>query len=374
MRIASIHFDATNKLIEDSGLKAEKNPINKLEQLDVIALIGKNGSGKSRMLKLVEVAMRDFKFKDQFNNLSYIKIHANDSNPLYSLIYKINNVLKKINDNNFPDDLKKDMDDILSLLKSNVFFEERVSSEKLQVEMNLNSWNTSFNTYDTANKIRNKEGFRSILTGALNFIINNYSYAEIKYVTISGQFNNNLQPDSIEEVLKVFLSAEELNNHSIMNDNSFKVISRNISAIVDEIKYHHAVIISKGKTTKITDDERVLLDRFDLFLERIKDFVGIELQIKPEIKLLDQKESNRRDAIGFEATWFDLKSNRLIQIKDLSPGQRTLLVYVTFLYLNEIQTGIPLSEQIILIDEPENHLHPSVQIELIQKLRNLIKG
>lgn len=52
----------------------------------------------------------------------------------------------------------------------------------------------------------------------------------------------------------------------------------------------------------------------------------------------------------------------------LSHGQRLLFAYVMILFLQGANTNVKLNQSIIIIDEPELHLHPEAKINLIDKL------
>lgn len=60
-------------------------------------------------------------------------------------------------------------------------------------------------------------------------------------------------------------------------------------------------------------------------------------------------------------------------IKILSPGEKTLLAYAILFFVYEITGNTNPKDYIIIIDEPELHLHPGAQLKLIDALRNLIK-
>src|SRR5206468_1261511 len=65
--------------------------------------------------------------------------------------------------------------------------------------------------------------------------------------------------------------------------------------------------------------------------------------------------------------------NRYLDFILLSPGQKTLFAYaIMFTYL-ELNSEANIAESIIILDEPEKHLHSKAQINLIKKLREAVK-
>lgn len=70
-----------------------------------------------------------------------------------------------------------------------------------------------------------------------------------------------------------------------------------------------------------------------------------------------------------QATW-DL-DGREFNFAELSDGEKILLCYALLLFLASESRGAKLSESIIIIDEPELHLHPDAEMDLIESLRKV---
>ena len=71
--------------------------------------------------------------------------------------------------------------------------------------------------------------------------------------------------------------------------------------------------------------------------------------------------------LGTELTWSGGRAQlfgRRIGIAELSKGQKVLLMFCVLLY----KQSANLDETIIMMDEPENHLHPAVLIEVLDKV------
>ena len=55
-----------------------------------------------------------------------------------------------------------------------------------------------------------------------------------------------------------------------------------------------------------------------------------------------------------------------------SDGEKTLFAYALFFFLHDINPNRSISNSIVIIDEPELHLHASAQIKLIESLSELL--
>jgi predicted ATPase len=62
--------------------------------------------------------------------------------------------------------------------------------------------------------------------------------------------------------------------------------------------------------------------------------------------------------------------NRPIESAGLSDGQKVLLQLCVLIHAN----GATLNNLILILDEPENHLHPEAQIEFIKKVKEVLKN
>ena len=67
-------------------------------------------------------------------------------------------------------------------------------------------------------------------------------------------------------------------------------------------------------------------------------------------------------------------SDKMFDFEILSPGEKTLFSYAILFFFMSINSKHNLSESIIIIDEPETHLHPTAQILLIESLKKIINN
>lgn len=66
--------------------------------------------------------------------------------------------------------------------------------------------------------------------------------------------------------------------------------------------------------------------------------------------------------------------NNNFDFDKLSPGEKILFRYACAMFLYQKSNMVNIQDCIIIIDEPENHLHPKYQIELIDSLANLVEN
>jgi energy-coupling factor transporter ATP-binding protein EcfA2 len=65
-------------------------------------------------------------------------------------------------------------------------------------------------------------------------------------------------------------------------------------------------------------------------------------------------------------------NNEPFKIDNLSPGQKTLFAYAVLFFFLDLNKGTNIKDSIIIIDEPEKHLHPEAQIKLINSLKEIV--
>ena len=100
----------------------------------------------------------------------------------------------------------------------------------------------------------------------------------------------------------------------------------------------------------------------------VKDFLGKELTW--ERKTAKKNITNK----GVENTQIGVwkLDGRDFNYKELSEGEKALLTYALLFFLLDQNPGLSIKESIIVIDEPELHLHPDAELDLIRGIRNVI--
>ncbi len=299
-------FVVASKTTAAKGLTPIK--LDKKHLGEVIALVGKNGAGKSRVLELVE---------------SYHRL-VNSENIVDEYITNIPKVLR----NNAHYDRLKISIESLRLQPDNPTVRNGAKQLAKSTVDNIQAKGHLF-----VLRIDQKDflNFKKKTGGNLNF----------------SQFINGQR--SIDQMIK------SLNSESIfafLENVTTDVFAKNAEAYSRQMK----------KPSKKTTDRKETVE--DQYIERfqylVKEFLGISFDYEPRI---DGR------TIG-STLLFD--GNPII-FENLSPGQKTLLAYATMLFLIEFNSGIPLNECVIIVDEPEVHLHAEAQIKMVNALRNIVK-
>lgn len=107
------------------------------------------------------------------------------------------------------------------------------------------------------------------------------------------------------------------------------------------------------------------------------------LKANPSKQLFDVFQRYIKHFLGQEFTYQTVFENGVVKsnlyqndkqfdIKLLSPGQRTLFAFAVLLFFLDANKKTNIKDSIIIIDEPEKHLHPEAQISLINALREIV--
>ncbi len=271
------------KVCHDVGL--QEIVLNKKDLGRIVAIVGKNGSGKSRLLNQIE------KYSEYISKSQLADKYLGD-------------------------------------LPKNIFNENHYLYESKRLKFGADILNKAKQalaryTIRINNPIQNKK----------------YSVGQISNLVNTKKFDKRvtnklatIHPESIFEYFR----------HLCMRYNS--LIFENIDTFkkIDSVNNQEANHYFKLK-------------------ENIEFFLGKELDSRLETANKDNPEA----FIGF--------NERLLTYEMLSPGERILIYYAFILFSYEINNEILINEAIIIIDEPELHLHSSLQQEIIDKLYNLIK-
>lgn len=248
-----------------------------------VAIIGKNGSGKTRLLNLIQNSViRDAKELNKKGDLIEIPKPVQNMGNDIEFRERIGNLITLIK----PDDIKK-----------------------LPIQNN--------------NKINSAATFERIL---------------------------NLENESFET-----------NEYKIINESSisfFMELSTRI--IIEQIKYANKTS-GNFKNTKVYQNFKSLANKFEALIEKTLEFEldNNNISMQPD-----------GSASGLRGIW--LLNGRKFDYNELSDGERILLSYILILFLQENYNYSKTKNSIILIDEPESHLHPEAQIKLITGLKDLI--
>lgn len=198
-----------------------------------------------------------------------------------------------------------------------------------------------------------------------------------------GQRNNIIQSEIFPTLYRYIVYIDQSNfsiskSLNIKKTNNSLNYTNNIDTFQnekEEIEYYLNIIKFNMREDKIRDFKKfeklrqegvkcIETDQFErsIYYETIKDYVE---------SLLDKKFEYIPEAGNFNIQ-FNL-DNELLNYSNLSPGEKVLFKYALIFTFNDLINNISIKESIIFIDEPENHLHPEVQLTLIDKIRKIVK-
>lgn len=197
----------------------------------------------------------------------------------------------------------------------------------------------------------------SLTSENLRKLVNNH----VKLVSVdSTQVKNTLD-------YKTMMSGTNINSLSNIRN---EFTSLDINSIISYLHGLSRIIVSQqaDMAFKAFDEKKIPNDvnsseknEFDSFNDILKTFISKEFSFER------LKQGNSYNAqLLFDEQDFDFQM--------LSPGEQLLFKYAAILFLHEKNTKSNIRDCIIIFDEPETHLHPKFQIEVIDKFKELIKG
>jgi predicted ATPase len=307
------------EITQEKGIK----PINIQRLSNVIAFIGKNGSGKTRILDLIE------------KNLC-------------------------LEDNEF--------DIITNDLRKQLFNLER-TRELIDLQTKLK---TRPGDPTLTRRVIELQQFEPINGNLQATLVGTSSYIKQKSIRRIKQE----EISSLQEILKENTnqkSFEELIENTVSDVNYNELTSINTSAHKYFINLPHKLVANEvdcmGDNDKLHSQTA-----YKRFLS-LKKYVEILLnkELEWERKNTDGKFLDTPGG-GFNVTYqgvFKL-DKRVFNYNEFSDGEKILFSYALLFFLIEQNQKLNIKESILIIDEPELHLHADSEIDLIGRLRETI--
>jgi len=336
MRIKKLDLNKVETSI--NGLKEFKS--SKIN--NTIALVGKNGSGKTRYLKVIEHKLLNCEFtdaqKDNFNflpNSIEIQINKNviNTGAFQSLVdYRIaeNHI------NNNP--------------KSKIAEEEFVNTTNRMTKFQQ-AGRLNVGSYDSLKNLLQKEVTKRVKVirpddfRALKASFESNKQSKITFQDIIDSTNENIEIDELSMIGETGLTYLKRLPHKLAYDS--------IDTRGDEKKFKN----------------RVAYKRFKVLSNLIYEFLGKKLEWKSRTSNVDEHD----EYISIQAKGYWTIAGIELNYSTFSDGEKVLFTYALLLFLLNTNPRIKFKESIIIIDEPELNLHPKAQIKLIESLQNLIK-
>ncbi|WP_164465389.1 AAA family ATPase [Chryseobacterium bernardetii] len=260
---------------------------------------------------------------------------------------------------------------------------DNISFFDLPEELKYFSYNSEYNI----NLLIGENG--SGKSNLLNILAKHYSFSNYNVIAIANTIYDKFPNSKRLKLLKIS-NGKTIANKSIITsikniaENDFRDI-RNIAKTLEYIGFEP--IIRFEFQLRNLDYQRSIIDseysdelknNLLIVLDSMKDFhskkhVDINFQMKDFydfkntslLKYFSYEKEFRKLKLWTSPDIFLRKQNNLISLQKASSGELTLLT--TLIYLSSVINEY----SIVLIDEPENSLHPKWQMEYIRKIDEL---
>lgn len=335
MRLKELNLLSSD--VKDKGLKEfSSNKFN-----DVIALVGKNGSGKSRYLNIIENKLRNLDFSTNFETYFHfppkeLQQHYNkylQKKQLYDSFFEYNHLQKEVSNSPNNAELSKKY------------------SEAAQKFSNLSR-------VDKLNPTIISQSNKSI-SSEINKRLKIIKPSDLRLLQAS--FDNKNGKIKFQDIIDSTSEAVDVNEFEMISESALTFLKR----LPHKLAYDD--IDCRGDEKKFKN--RISYKRFELLKDLIKDFLDKDLEWKSRTSDVNEYD----DHVNIKSTGYWTINDREFNYNDFSDGEKVLFTYAILLFLLSTNPRIKFKESIIIIDEPELNLHPKAQIKLIQSLENLIK-
>lgn len=309
---------------------------------NVVAFVGKNGSGKSRILDLIET-----------NLFKTIEIYM-----------LLNNSIS------FPPKQLGSLISILDKYKEYFLLQEKVNYLTKQISKDPSNQNFKKELTETNTKLIQTP--RPSNNDQLNNLLNLRNILERNYLRrINNEDIRKLQQAIVKNPADNFISFENLiesNTNATFDYDEFKTINRSaliyLSKLPNKLTYDYFDCL--GDESKY--QTRISYKRYLALKKFVKDFLNKDLTW--ERRKINHSETE--NGIQSTSSGFWKLNNREFNYTEFSEGEKTLFTYALLFFLLDQNPKLNIRESIILIDEPELHLHPDSEIDLINGIRNVI--
>lgn len=310
---------------------------------NIIALVGKNGSGKTRYLKAIE---------NKLKQIDLIDFIANEN---FEFIPNSLNSLKKTYKNRI-----KTFESYKLLL--HLQEESKKAPQTLRINEKIKNAKNDFNFHNRTHPINTGQYV------SLNLDVQKEISKRIKVIkssdfrALKASFDvNDKSKVSFQNIVDSSSENIDVNELSMINESALTFLHR----LPHKLAFDD--IDTRGDEKKFKN--RVAYRRFKLLSELIYEFLGKELEWKSKTSNVSEHD----DYISVKTTGYWILDGRELNYGDFSDGEKVLFTYALLLFLLGTNPRIKFKESIIIIDEPELNLHPKAQIKLIESLQGIIK-
>ena len=319
----------------------EKIDIKRLT--NVIAFVGKNGSGKTRILDLIE------------NNL-FSEINLSPQNIADEVIFCLPRLFDPINKLSIEakeaEAIRERMNELLPQVKT-----PSVRQEYDQLNLRFG-------------KIQNA------VTKAASQLQPIIHTLKPKYLRrIDSDEIKHLQPPtsgviipsggkieiSFESLIEKVTEDAEYNELGLIHKNALNFLAKLPHQLVSD--EHECNLENKNIQNRVSYRRFVSLKKYILNF------------LKKELTYERHKGKSNLTADGYNVNYKGIwkLDGRDFNYAEFSDGEKVLFAYALLFFLLDQNPNLKIRESIILIDEPELHLHPDSEIDLIEGVKDVIK-
>ena len=301
----------------------------------------KNHKSKTKV-KWIEIELSLNKFDKQ--NLNFLRKNVKEINTLFQ---KYSNVSA-----DFPDSIrKKDIDNLETVLLKfddqshgeNMFYWNEVGGETIKfVFMYFRWFKILQNIIELENQLNQKPWKKLKNTYAVLGSHRSFSNFNPMYDTSNRQRSmEQLRERTRNEGIKSVPTAEPT---SILNVKEKLVFAH----INKEIENSNVGTTSVGRTIEQIDSPI-----FNEINSNLKKYLNLVMDV------------SRFDESHFQFLFKDKKSKNNVLISELSGGEKEIFHLIFTIFGNELKNGV------IIIDEPEIHLHPKLQVKILDLIKSI---
>lgn len=334
MRISKIKVPLTEtKTVNLKEINLTKKPLG-----STVALVGKNGAGKSRILKFVESYFKKINYENYFEE-HLINIPTTIISQFEQNIATARQQLKNLENKNL-----------------NV---QQIQQTKQQVNQQMAGFIQRLQQLGQAYiKVVDNDDLKTIKAN-----INNGSALSFEKILTNNHFDSIVANPALIQQATANPQQQQnvlLNEFTAFNNQStISYLTKLTNEIVtDEFNLY----IKHRQNPELINDEiknKSSFQLFDKFQGYVKQFLGKDF-------------SYQQTAYGNTVNSTLFYNNEPFNLNLFSPGQKTLFAYAILFFYLDTNSKTNIRESIIIIDEPEKHLHPEAQITLINALKSII--
>ncbi len=310
----------------------------------VVALVGRNGSGKSRTLKIV----------DQYIKELHPKNVLNDSISFSNTYLELLNNIKKNDYTPFALD-QLTLNDLQNKLDTKSFLS---TNQKLQYE-ELFKKAKRFPPQWQSNISNVIHEMQSIAAKAKTYV-KTIDYKDVQSLQLLIDKNND-STIPFENLIGMKPDNKQIDEMSIIKRSALSYLAKLPNQLFTD---YHGADCKESEFHKTQSYERFIL---------LKKYINVFLRKELTWQKGKLSKEATASAGSISSTGSFLLNNTKFDYNKLSSGEKTLLAYALLFFLIDTSQRVNLSECIIIIDEPELHLHPESEIAIVNGIRTLVK-